>query len=67
MFRDQQLSQIKDEATFWLHFHLRPLRDREDINALAKAGVEHVTIWLQQSESSNAVAELEELARQLLP
>jgi probable F420-dependent oxidoreductase len=42
-------------------------RDRATIKALEKAGVDHVTIWLRQSESEQAVAELEELAKQLLP
>jgi probable F420-dependent oxidoreductase len=41
-------------------------RDREEIEALEKAGVDHVTIWLT-SDGSGAIAEVEELARQLLP
>ncbi len=42
-------------------------RDREEIKALEKAGVDHVTIWLNQGDGNGAVAEVEELARQLLP
>ncbi len=41
-------------------------RTREEIKDLEKAGVDHVTVWLTQSEGSGAMAELEELAKQLL-
>ena len=41
-------------------------RTREEVRDLEKAGVDQVTIWLTQSEGSGAVAELEELARQVL-
>jgi probable F420-dependent oxidoreductase len=41
-------------------------RTREEIKDLEKAGVDHVTVWLTQSEGSGATAELEELAKQLL-
>lgn len=41
-------------------------RDRDEIKALEKAGVDHVTIWLNQGDGSGAVAEMEELARLLL-
>ena len=41
-------------------------RTRDEIKALEKAGADHVTIWLTQSETKNAVAELEQLAREVL-
>ena len=42
-------------------------RDSDEIKALEKAGVDHVTIWLNQGDGSGAMAEVEELAKQLLP
>ena len=41
-------------------------RNREAIKDLEKAGVNHVTIWLTQTEGSGALAELEELASRVL-
>lgn len=43
------------------------LRDREAIKDLEKAGVNHVTIWLRRIEGNEPIAELEELARRVLP
>ena len=39
---------------------------RADIKALEKAGTDHVTIWLTKSETKEAVAELEQLVREVL-
>jgi probable F420-dependent oxidoreductase len=41
-------------------------RTRDEIKALEKAGTDHVTIWLTKSETKEAVAELEQLAREVL-
>ena len=41
-------------------------RTRDEIKALEKAGTNHVTIWLTKSETKEAVAELEQLAREVL-
>jgi len=42
-------------------------RDREAIKDLEKVGVNHVTIWLRRIEGNEPIAELEELARRVLP
>ncbi len=41
-------------------------RTRDEIKALEKAGTDHVTIWITKSETKDAVAELEQLAREVL-
>jgi len=41
-------------------------RNRDEINELAKAGVDHCTIWLTQSETADAVKEIEQLAKAVL-
>jgi phosphoribosylformimino-5-aminoimidazole carboxamide ribonucleotide (ProFAR) isomerase len=41
-------------------------RNRDEINELAKAGVDHCTIWLTQSETADAVKEVEQLAKAVL-
>jgi probable F420-dependent oxidoreductase len=42
-------------------------RDREGIKTLEKAGITHATIWLRRMKGNEVVAELEELAREVLP
>ena len=43
-------------------------RTRDEVQELAAAGVDHVTIWLQQSETSSAavLSEMDELAKTVL-
>ena len=41
-------------------------RDREAIKDLEQAGVSRVTIWLDDTEKSGALREIEEIARQVL-
>jgi len=41
-------------------------RTRDEVNDLAKAGVDHCTIWLTQSETKDAVKEIEQLAKAVL-
>lgn len=41
-------------------------RTHDEINDLAKAGVDHCTIWLTRSEGSDAVKEIEQLAKAVL-
>jgi probable F420-dependent oxidoreductase len=41
-------------------------RNRDEIQELAKAGVDHCTIWLTQSETNDAVKEVEQLAKAVL-
>jgi alkanesulfonate monooxygenase SsuD/methylene tetrahydromethanopterin reductase-like flavin-dependent oxidoreductase (luciferase family) len=41
-------------------------REREELKDLEKAGASHVTIWLAQTEGHEAIAEMEELAREIL-
>jgi probable F420-dependent oxidoreductase len=42
-------------------------RNREEIKDLEKVGVTHATIWLRRIEGNEPIAELEELAQQVLP
>jgi probable F420-dependent oxidoreductase len=39
---------------------------REEIETLEKAGISHATIWLKRMKGNEVIAELEELARQVL-
>jgi probable F420-dependent oxidoreductase len=41
-------------------------RTRDEVNDLAKVGVDHCTIWLTQSETKDAVQEIEQLAKAVL-
>ena len=41
-------------------------RDRGQIRALEDAGANHVVLWMQRTQGEAALAELEELARELL-
>ena len=41
-------------------------RDRESIKDLEEAGVDRLTIWLTHNEDTEAIAEMEEIARQVL-
>lgn len=41
--------------------------DREEIKTLEKAGISHATIWLKRVRGNEVIAELEELARRVLP
>jgi hypothetical protein len=41
-------------------------RDREAIKDLEQAGASRVTIWLDDTEKSGALREIEEIARQVL-
>ena len=41
-------------------------RDREAIKDLEKAGANRVTIWLDNTEGTAALAEMDEIARQVL-
>ncbi|MEC9237214.1 MAG: hypothetical protein VYC69_00960, partial [Chloroflexota bacterium] len=41
-------------------------RDREAIKDLEQAGVGRVTIWLDDTEKSGALREIEEIAQQVL-
>jgi len=42
-------------------------RTQDEIAALKKAGFTHATVWLYRTAKSEVVAELEELARTVLP
>ena len=42
-------------------------RDRDSIGEMERAGADRVSIWLVNSEGDQAIAEMEELAGQLLP
>ena len=41
-------------------------RDRAQIQALEDAGANHIVLWMQRTQGDEALAELEELARELL-
>jgi probable F420-dependent oxidoreductase len=41
-------------------------REREDVKTLEKAGITHATIWLKRVKGNEVIAELEDLARNVL-
>ena len=47
---------------FGAHF-----RSREAMQELAEAGTNRITMWLNQTEGSAALTEMDEIARQVLP
>ena len=59
----------RDPSSIEIHAFGRPgqFRDREAIKELERAGADRVTVWLEQTEGAEALAEIDELARLVLP
>ena len=59
----------RDPSNIEIHAFGRPgqFRDREAIKDLEHAGADRVTVWLEQTEGTGALAEIDEIARLVLP
>ena len=59
----------RDPSSIEIHAFGRPgqFRDREAITDLGHAGADRVTVWLEQTEGTGALAEIDEIARLVLP
>ena len=59
----------RDPSSIEIHAFGRPgqFRDREAIKGLEHAGADRVTVWLEQTEGTAALAEIDEIARLVLP
>ena len=59
----------RDPSSIEIHAFGRPgqFRDRKAIKELERAGADRVTVWLEQTEGAEALAEIDEIARLVLP
>ena len=59
----------RDPSSIEIHAFGRPgqFRDREAITDLGHAGADRETVWLEQTEGTGALAEIDEIARLVLP
>jgi len=59
----------RDPSSIEIHAFGRPgqFRNREAIKNLEHAGADRVTVWLEQTEGAAALAEIDEIARLVLP